>query len=209
MTDDFLVLVFAGLLCSFEGSGGLSSISGGYGEGETPLPFPNRAVKPLSADGTWPARARESRSPPVSSVRRTAFGWSVRRSGRSGRDGCPAGVGGGAGAGGMLRFQRRRRSSAGGCGRAARAENPRTDALKAGRWITSVWGDRLQGGATRVGIGRLWRPRRVGADARPGANAVARDGDPRSGPGASVMQETARRRDATIVRGGGLARTLA
>src|ERR1700730_3351783 len=40
-------------------------ISGGYGEGETPLPIPNRAVKPLSADGTWPARARESRSPPV------------------------------------------------------------------------------------------------------------------------------------------------
>src|SRR3954462_13396827 len=41
------------------------AISGGYGEGETPLPIPNRAVKPLSADGTWPARARESRSPPV------------------------------------------------------------------------------------------------------------------------------------------------
>src|ERR1039457_6895577 len=41
------------------------AISGGYGEGETPLPIPNRAVKPLSADGTWPARAWESRSPPV------------------------------------------------------------------------------------------------------------------------------------------------
>src|SRR3954452_6213871 len=41
------------------------AISGGYGEGETPLPIPNRAVKPLSADGTWLARARESRSPPV------------------------------------------------------------------------------------------------------------------------------------------------
>ena len=40
-------------------------VSGGYGEGETPLPFPNRAVKPLSADGTWLARAWESRSPPV------------------------------------------------------------------------------------------------------------------------------------------------
>src|ERR1700722_6149896 len=40
-------------------------ISGGYGEGETPLPFPNRAVKPLSADGTWLKRAWESRSPPV------------------------------------------------------------------------------------------------------------------------------------------------
>ena len=41
------------------------AISGGYGEGETPLPIPNRAVKPLSADGTWLARAWESRSPPV------------------------------------------------------------------------------------------------------------------------------------------------
>src|SRR5688572_3649343 len=39
---------------------------GGDSEGETPLPIPNRAVKPLSADGTWPARARESRSPPFS-----------------------------------------------------------------------------------------------------------------------------------------------
>ncbi len=32
--------------------------------GETPLPIPNRAVKPHSADGTWPSRAWESRSPP-------------------------------------------------------------------------------------------------------------------------------------------------
>ena len=40
-------------------------IFGGHSEGETPLPIPNRAVKPLSADGTWPARAWESRSPPV------------------------------------------------------------------------------------------------------------------------------------------------
>src|SRR5271167_4518407 len=44
---------------------GLSRFSGGLGEGETPLPIPNRAVKPLSADGTWLARAWESRSPPV------------------------------------------------------------------------------------------------------------------------------------------------
>ena len=40
-------------------------VSGGYSEGETPLPIPNRAVKPLSADGTWLERAWESRSPPV------------------------------------------------------------------------------------------------------------------------------------------------
>ena len=38
---------------------------GGDSEGDTPLPIPNRAVKPLSADGTWCASAWESRSPPV------------------------------------------------------------------------------------------------------------------------------------------------
>ena len=58
-------------------------VSGGYGEGETPLPIPNRAVKPLSADGTWPARAWESRSPPViSSIQRDGQG---RRDGRRGQ----------------------------------------------------------------------------------------------------------------------------
>jgi hypothetical protein len=41
------------------------TICGGDCERETPLPIPNRAVKPLSADGTWPARARESRTPPL------------------------------------------------------------------------------------------------------------------------------------------------
>src|SRR5829696_2455844 len=55
------------MLCSFEGPRRAWSrpFSGGFGEGETPLPIPNRAVKPLSADGTWPARAWESRTPPV------------------------------------------------------------------------------------------------------------------------------------------------
>src|SRR3954465_11147567 len=58
-------------LCSFEGppEDGFSPFSGGFGEGETPLTIPNRAVKPLSADGTWPSRAWESRTPPVSSAR--------------------------------------------------------------------------------------------------------------------------------------------
>jgi hypothetical protein len=37
---------------------------GGHSEGETPLPIPNRVVKPLSADGTWWETAWESRSPP-------------------------------------------------------------------------------------------------------------------------------------------------
>ena len=43
----------------------VSQNSGGYCVGETPLPIPNREVKPYSADGTWPSRAWESRSPPV------------------------------------------------------------------------------------------------------------------------------------------------
>ena len=65
--DGFFLVIPGVALCSFEGPGGrgLSPFSGGLGEGETPLPIPNRAVKPLSADGTWPARAWESRTPPV------------------------------------------------------------------------------------------------------------------------------------------------
>src|SRR5436190_19565979 len=43
----------------------VSQVFGGHSEGDTPLPIPNRAVKPLSADGTWPERAWESRSPPI------------------------------------------------------------------------------------------------------------------------------------------------
>ena len=37
---------------------------GGHSGGETPLPIPNREVKPASADGTRRATSRESRSPP-------------------------------------------------------------------------------------------------------------------------------------------------
>jgi hypothetical protein len=29
------------------------TISGGYGGGDIPVPIPNTAVKPTSADGTW------------------------------------------------------------------------------------------------------------------------------------------------------------
>src|SRR4051794_39656887 len=39
-------------------------VSGGHSERDTPLPIPNRVVKPLSADGTWGASPWESRSPP-------------------------------------------------------------------------------------------------------------------------------------------------
>ncbi len=65
--DGYFLVVPVGGLCSFEGprQAWSRTISGGFGVGETPLPIPNRAVKPLSADGTWPSRAWESRSPPV------------------------------------------------------------------------------------------------------------------------------------------------
>ena len=45
--------------------GGLAIFPVAHSEWETPLPIPNRAVKPLSADGTWGATPWESRSPPV------------------------------------------------------------------------------------------------------------------------------------------------
>src|SRR5215212_394500 len=38
---------------------------GGHSGGGTPLPIPNREVKPASADGTRRATSRESRSPPT------------------------------------------------------------------------------------------------------------------------------------------------
>src|SRR6185295_17007769 len=44
-----------------------------HGEREIPLPIPNRAVKPLCADGTWGATPWESRSPPVL-LQRPPFG---------------------------------------------------------------------------------------------------------------------------------------
>src|ERR1700756_2851324 len=62
------------------------AFSGGFGEGETPLPIPNRAVKPLSADGTWPARAWESRTPPVYLIARAAPGGGSSSFGRRERE---------------------------------------------------------------------------------------------------------------------------
>ena len=38
------------------------NLSGDYGERDPPVPIPNTAVKPLSADGTWTAGSWESRS---------------------------------------------------------------------------------------------------------------------------------------------------
>src|SRR5579875_2691462 len=40
------------------------TVSGGHGGGETPVPIPNTAVKPASADGTWGEAPWESRTPP-------------------------------------------------------------------------------------------------------------------------------------------------
>src|SRR3954470_23801256 len=54
----------SGFQASAEGAT-VSPNFGGHSEGETPLPIPNRAVKPLCADGTWLERAWESRSPPI------------------------------------------------------------------------------------------------------------------------------------------------
>ena len=52
-------------------------ISGDNSERDPPVPIPNTEVKPLSADGTWLATARESRTSPGSRERRC---W---RSGRA------------------------------------------------------------------------------------------------------------------------------
>src|ERR1700757_3884185 len=53
---------------------------GGHTGRETPLPIPNREVKPARADGTRRATSRESRSPPISFTKRSrkcgSFLWS-------------------------------------------------------------------------------------------------------------------------------------
>ena len=57
LDGSFLIPVSTVAACGFQGSSRrrpFSTSSGGYGVGETPLPIPNRAVKPHSADGTWP-----------------------------------------------------------------------------------------------------------------------------------------------------------
>ena len=55
---------------------------GGHSGGETPLPIPNREVKPDSADGTRGAIPRESRTPPISFDRASARGSSSFRADR-------------------------------------------------------------------------------------------------------------------------------
>jgi RimJ/RimL family protein N-acetyltransferase len=72
---EVLILNTCQLLWSFEGAheahararlkpGTELTSFGGHSGGGTPLPIPNREVKPVSADGTRRATSRESRSPP-------------------------------------------------------------------------------------------------------------------------------------------------
>src|SRR3954451_10388619 len=64
--DGYLNYLTLKALCSFQAPPGRSrKIPVAHSEWETPLPIPNRAVKPLCADGTWGATPWESRSPPV------------------------------------------------------------------------------------------------------------------------------------------------
>src|SRR3954453_12623129 len=88
----------------------VSPVFGGHSEGETPLPIPNRVVKPLSADGTWPSRAWESRTPPVlaSSAASGLPGAAFVRPGRRAAGGraCPAAA---------VRARPRRRGILGAC----------------------------------------------------------------------------------------------
>src|SRR5207237_5334667 len=55
---------------------------GDHSDGETPVPIPNTAVKPVSADGTGLATVWESRSSP----RSLSFAWKISR---RCVDGCP------------------------------------------------------------------------------------------------------------------------
>src|SRR5262245_44667675 len=71
--DGFLLLPLPSAVFKAHG-GRLADFRWRDSERETPLPIPNRAVKPLSADGTWRATARESRSPPVFFRKRAARG---------------------------------------------------------------------------------------------------------------------------------------
>src|ERR1700710_1590878 len=64
--DGYFYLQYPGLACAvFKAHRASRKTPVAHSERETPLPIPNRAVKPFSADGTWGATPWESRSPPV------------------------------------------------------------------------------------------------------------------------------------------------
>jgi hypothetical protein len=121
------------------GEQGLSVFSGGHGEGETPLPIPNRAVKPLSADGTWPSRAWESRTPPVSSLPGQRPGCRIRTRGRELRRATIRGRGA---SGGRARGRRGPDRA-----RTAVASDPRAPAM----WVGPGW----RGGRPERDVRRL------------------------------------------------------
>src|SRR4029077_2927564 len=74
---DGYLFIYPEVLCGFQAPPGAESrkIPVAHSEWETPLPIPNRAVKPLCADGTWGATSWESRSPPVLRVVARATSW--------------------------------------------------------------------------------------------------------------------------------------
>ena len=57
-----LAMEFSGAGCAFGAA--LDIGFGGHSGGVTPVPIPNTAVKPTSADGTWGEIPWESRTPP-------------------------------------------------------------------------------------------------------------------------------------------------
>jgi hypothetical protein len=74
---DIFILTYPYLACAvFKLHRASRKIPVVHSERETPLPIPNRAVKPFSADGTWGATPWESRSPPVLRITQPAPSWS-------------------------------------------------------------------------------------------------------------------------------------
>src|ERR1700749_1442267 len=77
--DGYFLLLYPHLACAvFKLHRASRRIPVVHSERETPLPIPNRAVKPFSADGTWGATPWESRSPPVLLAARALNGRGLR-----------------------------------------------------------------------------------------------------------------------------------
>ena len=61
------------ILCSCECAKNTFNDTGDNGEGETPVPIPNTAVKPFCADGTWLDTTWENRTLPVTKKERDSI----------------------------------------------------------------------------------------------------------------------------------------